>query len=174
MYQFRREPLTKDEANRLKNACVTVEERVVVYTLLDTGIRVAELAGIIKDRVDWQGHRLTIYGKGGPSGKMSKRRVVNISPTLRAVLEPYVLAHGGVKMGVRKIQRIVRKVANRAGITRATSPHVLRHTFAVTSLQKGISAPALMKILGHANLATTMIYLNLSPEEALREFQEKW
>ena len=51
------------------------------------------------------------------------------------------------------------------------TPHVLRHTFAVTAVQKGISLPALQRLLGHDHLATTEIYLNLSPEEVVREFR---
>jgi len=44
----------------------------------------------------------------------------------------------------------------------------------VTAVQKGISLPSLQKLLGHDRLTTTEIYLNLSPEEAIREFQSKW
>jgi integrase/recombinase XerD len=44
----------------------------------------------------------------------------------------------------------------------------------VTAVQKGLSLPALQKLLGHDRLTTTEIYLNLSPEEAIREFQTKW
>jgi site-specific recombinase XerD len=62
-----------------------------------------------------------------------------------------------------KIQRAVRVIANRAQISRKVSPHVLRHTFSVTAVQKGISLPALQRLLGHDHLATTEIYLNLSP-----------
>jgi len=43
-----------------------------------------------------------------------------------------------------------------------------------TAIQKGISLPALQRLLGHDRLTTTEIYLNLSPEEVLREFREKW
>ena len=50
------------------------------------------------------------------------------------------------------------------------SPHVLRHTFAVNCIKKGISTRALQSLLGHDRLATTEIYLNLSPEDAIREF----
>jgi len=53
-------------------------------------------------------------------------------------------------------------------------PHVLRHTFSVTAVQKGISLPALQRLLGHDHLATTEIYLNLSPEHVIKEFMEKW
>ena len=65
-------------------------------------------------------------------------------------------------------------VLNRARIRRPVTPHVLCHTFAVTAIQKGISLPALQRLLGHDRLTTTEIYLNLSPEEVVREFREKW
>ena len=51
--------------------------------------------------------------------------------------------------------------------------HVLRHTVSVTAIQKGISLPALQRLLGHDRLTTTEIDLNLSPEEVLREFRAK-
>jgi integrase/recombinase XerD len=59
-------------------------------------------------------------------------------------------------------------------IRRPVTPHVLRHTFAVTAVQKGISLPALQRLLGHDRLTTTEIYLNLSPEDVIREFHQKW
>jgi integrase/recombinase XerD len=51
---------------------------------------------------------------------------------------------------------------------------VVRHAFSITAIQKGISLPALQRLLGHDRLTTTVIYLNLSPEEVVREFREKW
>jgi integrase/recombinase XerD len=78
-YQYKREPLTPDESNRLSNACENYREKLVVWTLIDTGLRVSELANLKKDNIDWQGHRLTIYGKGGPYGSKSKRRIVPLS-----------------------------------------------------------------------------------------------
>ena len=62
----------------------------------------------------------------------------------------------------------------RVRISRPVSPHVLRHTFAVTAVLKGVSLPTLQRLLGHDHLTTTEIYLNLSPEEAIKEFQSKW
>jgi integrase/recombinase XerD len=50
-YQYKREPLTQDEANRLANACQIHEEKLVIWTLLDTGLRVAELANLTKTRL---------------------------------------------------------------------------------------------------------------------------
>jgi integrase len=57
---------------------------------------------------------------------------------------------------------------------RRVTPHVLRHTFAVAAVQKGISTASLQRLLGHDHLATNEIYLNLSPEDVVREFREKW
>ena len=65
-------------------------------------------------------------------------------------------------------------ILNQSHIRRPVIPHVLRHTFAVTAVQKGISLPALQWLLGHDRLTTTEVYLNLSPEEVIREFREKW
>ena len=69
---------------------------------------------------------------------------------------------------------MLKRLANRARISRKVSPHVLRHTFAVTAIQKGISLPTLQRLLGHDTLQTTEIYLNLSPEHVIEEFQQKW
>jgi integrase/recombinase XerD len=68
----------------------------------------------------------------------------------------------------------MKRVANRARITHTVTPHVLRHTFAVAAVQKGLSLPAPQLLLGHDRLITTEIYLNLSPEDVMREFREKW
>jgi integrase/recombinase XerD len=129
---------------------------------------------IAYDNIDWQGHRLMIYGKGGPYGKKTKRRVVPLSKRVQSLLEGHFALNETFGIHVRDIQRIVKRVANRAAISRPVSPHVLRHTFSVTAIQKGISLPALQRMLGHDHLATTEIYLNFSPEEVLREFHDKW
>ena len=173
-YQFKREPLTQDEATRLANACTTHIEKLVVWTLLDTGLRVSELSGLTKDHLDWQMHRLMIYGKGGPYGTKSKRRIIPMSPRVQPLIEGHLALHNIFGMTSRTIQRLIKRIANRANISRPVTPHVLRHTFAVTVVQKGISLPSLQKLLGHDRLTTTEIYLNLSPEEAIREFHTKW
>jgi integrase/recombinase XerD len=173
-YQYRREPLTPDEANRLANACQTHEERLVVWTLLDSGLRVSELATLRKDSLDWQNHRLTVYGKGGPYGSRSKRRLIPLSARVQPLIEGHFAIYDTSGMIPRTVQRMVKGVANRAHIRRPVTPHVLRHTVSVTVIQKGISLPALQRLLGHDRLTTTEIYLNLSPEDVMREFREKW
>ncbi len=58
-------------------------------------------------------------------------------------------------------------------VTKPVTPHVLRHTFAVNCVKKGVSTASLKKILGHDRLETTEIYLNICPEDALGEFFQK-
>ena len=117
-YQYKREPLTQDAASRLANACATGEERLIVWTLLDTGLRVHELATLSRDQIDWQGHRLTIYGKGGPYGHKSKRRVIPMTSRIQPLIEAYFALKEVFEISDRAIRRVVTRVANAAGISR--------------------------------------------------------
>src|SRR5512142_2447286 len=85
-YQYVREPLTADESDRLPNACETATERLVVWTLLDTDLRVGELCGLTPRNVLWHQRQLRIKGKGGSHGKRAKVRVVPMSPRVRTLL----------------------------------------------------------------------------------------
>jgi len=174
MYQYKREPLTNEEANQLANAAQTPIEKLIIYTLLDTGIRVSELANLKKENILWQDKRLIIYGKGGPYGKKSKRRVVQLTERAFTLISHWFSISDTIGRKKRAIQKTVDRVAQRAGIFKKVSPHVLRHTFAVTCIKRGISTRALQQFLGHDHLATTEIYLNLSPEDACREFTTKF
>ena len=97
-----------------------------------------------------------------------------MSNRVRALLEHHFALEKTFPVRTRRAQDIVRSVADRAGITRDVSPHVVRHTFATTALQKGISLPTVQKILGHDRLATTAIYLNFTDVHIQDEFERKW
>ena len=173
-YQYVREPLTVDESDRLSNVCETTTERLVVWSLLGTGRRVGELCGLTPRNVLCHQRQLRIKGKGGSHGKRAKGRVVPMSPRVRTLLEHHFALEKAFPVKVRRAQDIVRAVADRAGITRDVSPHVLRHTFATTALQKGISLPTVQKVLGHDRLATTAIDLNFTDVHIQEEFERKW
>jgi integrase/recombinase XerD len=83
-YQYVREPLTAEESDRRSNACETPTERLVVWTLLDTGLCVSELCDLTPKNVLWQQRQLRFKGKGGPHGKKTKVRVVPMSSRVRA------------------------------------------------------------------------------------------
>lgn len=173
-YQYVREPLRAEEADRLSNACHTPEEKLLVWTLLDTGLRVSELCGLTGENIQWQQRAIRVKGKGGPYGKRSKQRVVPMSPRVRTILEPYFALNQKWFVGARQAQKVVKRVANRAQLTQEVTPHVLRHTWATLALQKGMSLAAVQKILGHDRLTTTAIYLNLTDQHIVEEYEAKW
>jgi len=173
-YQYKREPLSDDEVNKLVNACENFKEKFVVWTLLDTGLRLSEFVNLKKNNILWQERRLMVYGKGGPYGKKTKRRIVPMTERVRGLIEHHFVENDSTNIAKRTAQRIIKNVANRAGVSRPVSPHVLRHTFSVNCIKRGVSTRALQTLLGHDRLTTTEIYLNLSPEDAIREFNEKY
>ncbi len=67
-YQYKREPLIPDEANRVANACQTHEEKLGVWTLLDAGLRVAELAKLTKANIDWRATGSWSTARAAPTG----------------------------------------------------------------------------------------------------------
>ncbi|MEA1867215.1 MAG: tyrosine-type recombinase/integrase [Thermodesulfobacteriota bacterium] len=89
------------------------------------------------------------------------------------MLEGHFALHNALGMSKRTIHRLVKNMANKAHISRPTTPHVLRHTLSVTVIQKGISTRYLQEVLGHSHLTTTEIYLKLSSEDVVWEFRDK-
>jgi len=102
-YEYKREPLTQDDANRLANACDTGQKKLVIWTLLDTGLRVSELAKLTKVNPDWQGRRIMIYGKAVPYGSSSKCRVIPLAPRLRPQTEGHFALREKMEKFPRKI-----------------------------------------------------------------------
>jgi len=172
-YQFKREPLMPEGADWLSNACRTAEERRVVWTLLDTGLRVSEVCGLTRENILWQQGCFRIKGKGGPYGKRTKARVVPVSRRVVTILDAYFALHNRWPLGKRAVQKLEKDVANRAGISKDVTLHVLRHTWATLSLQKVVSLAGLQRALGHDRLETTAIYVNLTDGHVIAEFHEK-
>ena len=173
-YQYVRQPLRTEDADALSHACETTEEKLIIWTLLDTGLRVSEICSLTPKNMLWQQKALRIQGKGGPYGKQSKLRVVPMSKRIQPLMEHYFAVHETWFVGKRQVQKIVKRLANRAKITQEVTPHVLRHTFATLALQKNLSLAAVQKILGHDRLTTTAIYLNLTDTHIVEQYEHKW
>jgi integrase/recombinase XerD len=145
-YQYVREPLTADEADRLANACDTPTEKLVVWTLLDTGLRVGELCDLTSRSVLSRQRQLRFKDKGSPYGKRTKTRVVPMSSRVRALREHHFALEKSFPVRKRRAQDIVKAVADRAGIRKDVSPHVLRHNadsrIMPTGVRRVIRVPA--------------------------------
>ncbi len=165
---YKREPLEEDEVFLLKKSCKSFDEELIINVLLETGLRVSEFANLKEDNVSWQRSCITLIGKG------NKRRVVPMSSLVRFYLTQLFSRSSRVKLAVRTIQKYVKNVAERSRITKVVSPHVLRHTFAVTYLHRGGNLRALQGILGHSSIVTTDIYLNYSGKRVIDDFQKIW
>jgi integrase/recombinase XerD len=97
-----------------------------------------------------------------------------MSPRVRTLLEHPFALERAFPVRIRRARDIVRAVADWAGITRDVSPQVLRHPFATTALQKGISLPTVQKIFGHDRLATMAISLHFTDVPIRDEFERTW
>jgi hypothetical protein len=93
-HQFVREPLRAEEADRLANACQSVEEKLIVWSLLDTGLRGSELCSLTLDRIRWQQRAIRVAAKAGPHGTRRKQRIVLLSARVRAILLPKLWGSG--------------------------------------------------------------------------------
>ncbi len=165
---YKREPLEEDEILSMRKNCKTFEEELVVNILLDTGMRVSELANLKEENVAWQRNCINLYGKE------QKRRVIPVSKLARFYLVQAFSQQKHIPLAMRTIQKYVKDVAERARIKKPVSPHVLRHTFAVTYLHRGGNLRALQAILGHSSITTTDIYLNYSGARVIEDFEKIW
>ena len=143
----------------------------LIGVLARAGLRLSEALALNMDDVDLRprsGWALIRRGKG------AKERQVPLNTELRRVVTEYLEAspeemssepalfvtRSGKRLGPRAVQRMVAGAAQRAGIERRVTPHVLRHTFATRFLQKGGDLATLRAILGHSSIATTSRYLH--------------
>jgi integrase/recombinase XerD len=169
--------LTIDEVDALLDAPDPatprgLRDRALLEVLYATGLRVSELLGLTAAHVDLNDGVVTTMGKGRkerlvPLGEVAvtwlRRYLANGRPALagrRPTPRLFVNARGDAlsRMGFWKI---LRTYGLRAGISRAISPHVLRHSFATHLLERGADLRAIQLMLGHANLSTTQIYTHV-------------
>lgn len=67
-----------------------------------------------KTNLDWQTHRIMVYGKGGPYGSRTKRRVIPLSPRIQLLIEGHFALHESFGMSPTTIQRLLKRLADRS------------------------------------------------------------
>lgn len=157
-------------SNKLRN-------KVILALLYSSGLRVSELVSLKSDDVDLSDRTIRIRGKG------EKDRIVLFDEKTKELMENYLemrlnkgdylfLNRFGDPLSPRYIQMMIKKYAERAGIKKKVTPHILRHSFATHLLKNGVDIRAIQQLLGHSNLSTTQIYTSVDMQ-TLRNVYDK-
>lgn len=160
--------LTREEFDRLLDACKLLHIRLFVILAISTAARASALLELTWDQVDLQKGFIRL-SKGGERRK--GRATVPMTDSVRAVLqEAWDARSGGDHLiewagePITKIKRAFREACAKAGLEDVT-PHVLRHTAAVWAIENGSSLVEVAQFLGHTDLKTTYrVYAKYSPE----------
>lgn len=151
-----------------------LRDKLVIELLFGTGIRLAELIGLKEADIN------TYEGTIKVLGKRNKERIIPMNRELKLLLGNYVdlkkskkfnnnsltllVTNKGADAYPKFIYLIVQKYLSYISTQNKKSPHVLRHTFATSLLNKGADLNAIKELLGHANLSATQIYTHNSVE----------
>jgi len=159
--------------------CIDISTRAgfrdwtIILLLLDTGLRVSELASLKLEKVDLEVGMLRVIGKG------NKERTVPFGTRVQKALWKYLeryryppanplctnvfLNQNGEPYTVDRVRYMICRRAKIAGIHGVrSSPHTFRHTFAITYLRNGGDVFSLQRILGHSSLEIVRMYVNLA------------
>lgn len=162
------EVLTRDEVAQFLAAALPGRDRTLLETDYSCGLRLRELLGLQVTDIDSQ--RMVLHVR---HAKGRKDRLVPISPRLLAALraywqeyQPATWLFPGNKPGTAltdgTVQRIAKRTALRAGLTKRIHPHTLRHSFATHLLEAGVDLLTVQTLLGHSHFYTTAKYLHIS------------
>ena len=149
--------------------------KAMLEVMYATGLRVSELVNLTFDNIDLDQGLVRCYGKG------NKERIVPLGEVGRHYLKLYLDEHRNnlkkkcfcdklfLNNHGKGITRqgffiIIKNIAEKKGITKNITPHVLRHSFATHLLNNGADLRSIQVMLGHSNISTTQIYTNVSNE----------
>ncbi len=175
--------LTEAEVHRMVERTGNERDRVLLLTIYAGGLRREDVCVLkwrdLKERDDGSG-QITTFGKGGKTGfVLLPPSVLEEILVLRrkkdGVLagedEPVFAsrkkntARGG-HLDPSQVNRIVKKAAKKAGLSKDVSPHWLRHSHATHAKRRGADLDLIMRTLRHASLATTGRYLHADPSDS--------
>lgn len=164
---------------------IGLRDRAMLELLFSTGLRVSELCNLNTDDIDLSRDEFSVRGKG------EKVRVVFLSERARQALKQYLQSRkdmdeamfiqygknaknkNELRLTPRSVERLIKKYAVKAGITRKVTPHVIRHSFATDLLSNGADLRSVQALLGHAHIATTQVYTHVT-DKHLREVHKKF
>ena len=164
-----RQPLSDLELERVRYACECVRDKALLEFLYSTGCRVSEVVNLNISDINFESGEVIVFCKG------EKYRTVFLNARVRILLEKYLQSRNDTNealfVSLRKphqrikksaMELILRKLGEKAGIERNIFPHLIRHTTATTSLNRGMDVTEVKEMLGHKKIETTMIYAKVS------------
>ena len=173
-------PLSVDEVARFWSSFRTSRDLAIVGLMLLQGLRLQEVITLNCEDVLLSESEIRVRGKG------NKIRVLPLASDTILLLDHYLrlerpkdcgpalfVSLKGLARGVRMTPAGMRSLfRHHRGIsqTAPAHPHRFRHTFASDLVRAGISLPALMHLLGHAHISTTMIYLQIAPRDVFEQY----
>jgi len=182
--------LTVDEIRRLLVSAET-EARLgghsaillhsAVITLFATGLRVGELVAVRLGDIDSVEGTILVRGKGNRERKVylppgHALKTLNSYLRVRKKMQPehdwLLVKSDGFPETAQGVRRALIALAERASIVRRVTPHMLRHTAATQLIEAGVDIRFVQKLLGHASIATTQIYTQVS-DSSLKETLER-
>src|SRR5277367_6323625 len=173
-------PLSVDEVARFWSSFRNARDLAIVGLMLLQGLRSVEVMALNRDDVLLSEGQLRVRGKG------NKLRFLPLAPETTQLLDHYlqverpdpcsaalfVVLKGparGQRMTPAGLRSLFRHHRNTSGVELA-NPHRFRHTFASDMVRAGISLPALMQLMGHADIETTMHYVKVSPQDVYLQY----
>lgn len=156
-----------------ENTFLGARNRAIILMLLDTGLRLSELANIQLKDIDLDRETIKVMGKG------AKERVVGIGKKTQKALLRYLLMRKDnypclwlteerKLLHWEGIQIMIRRLGKRAGISNVRcSPHTFRHSFGTQALRNGATIKEVQDLLGHSTVTMTLRYVaTLNSEDA--------
>jgi len=173
-------PLSVEEVARFWSSFRTARDLAIVGLMLLQGLRSAEVLVLNEDDLLLSEAQLRVRGKG------NKLRFLPLAPETVQLLDHYrrlerphpgtaalfVSLQGparGARMTLAGLRSLFRYHRQRTGIHLA-NPHRFRHTFASDMVRGGISLPALMQLMGHADIQTTLRYVQITPQDVYLQY----
>ncbi len=182
--------LNKREISRFKLTVSEFKDPIVkplTTMMLETGVRVSEICNMDVDDVDLDDLSALILGGKGEKDRtvlftdltaegiqewMAERRT-RAEKQVKEERQALFLTKNGHRITPRWVQKLMDRIADRAEIKRSRlTPHTLRHTFASGLLERGADLVTIQRLLGHASIATTRVYLEIS-DQTLREIYKR-
>lgn len=148
-----------------------IRDRALMECLYASGMRVSEIADLKLSSVNFDHGFIRCFGKGGkerivPLGSKAveacKKYLAEVRPKQQPKTDHFFIGKSGMGMTRQMIWYLIKRYAKMAGITKAMTPHTLRHSFATHLLEGDADLRTVQELLGHSDISTTQIYTHVT------------